>query len=44
MQNILGSKPLDVKRDEDFGAYLTQIIQQKEESIRSKDLELKQAI
>ena len=26
VQNIVGSKPLDVKRDEDFGAYLTQII------------------
>ena len=39
----MGSKPNDVKRDEDFGTYLTNIIQQKEEQIRNKEIELKQA-
>ena len=31
VQGILGSKPIDAKRDEDFGAYLTNIIQEKEQ-------------
>ena len=44
VEKIVGMKPVDVKRDEDFGAYLTTIIQQKEEQIRNKDLELKQAL
>lgn len=44
VQTIIGSKPIDVKRDEDFGTYLTNIIQEKEEQIRNKDLELKQAV
>jgi len=34
---------MDAKRDEDFGTYLTGIIQTKEEQIRNKDLELMQA-
>ena len=41
---IIGSKPLDAKRDEDFGSYLTGIIQTKEDQIRNKDLELKQGV
>ena len=28
---IIGSKPVDAKRDEDFGTYLTGIIQTKED-------------
>ena len=43
MQAAIGSKPLDVRRDEDLGAYLTNIITQREEQIRAKELELKQA-
>ena len=43
VQAAIGSKPLDVRRDEDLGAYLTNIIQQREDQIRNKELELKQA-
>ncbi len=43
VEAIVGSKPNDVRRDEDFGTYLTNIIQQKEEQIRNKEIELKQA-
>ena len=40
---IVGAKPLGERRDEDFAAYLTGIVQEKEEACRNKDLELKQA-
>ena len=44
VQAIIGSKPVDAKRDEDFGSYLTNIIKQKEEQIKNKELELRQAL
>ena len=41
VRNIAGNKSQDVRRDEDFGAYLTTVIQEKEDQIKNKDLELK---
>ena len=44
VQSVAGSKPQDARRDEDFGAYLTTVIQEKEDRIKGQELELKQAL
>ena len=40
LQKALGTKPSDLKRDEDLAGYLASIIKDKDIEIQSKDVEL----
>ena len=44
LKKIVGSKPADLKRDEDLAGYLATIIKDKDAEIQWKDVELKQLI
>ena len=41
LKKLVGSKPADLKRDEDLAGYLASIIKDKDMEIQQKDVELK---
>ena len=42
LKKVIGTKPSDLKRDEDLAGYLANIIKNKDVEIQSKDMEVKQ--
>ena len=44
LKKLVGSKPADLKRDEDLAGYLASIIKDKDTEIQQKDVELKQLV